>query len=244
MEPISFWHRLTDMVAPRSCEICGCRLSVSESLLCPVCDLQLPRTAFAASPYHNEMAKMLWGKMTVERVAALFYYAPRSEVAEAVYRLKYARNDRLPFLWGQRCAREMAATGFVSPADGKPATFFDGIDVLIPMPLTPRRERERGYNQSREMAKGIAEVTGIAIRDNVVERISFKESQTQKHLWTRQENVEGAFTLRQTEGMEGRHALVIDDILTTGATVCALAHELSAIPNLTVSVLTLGFSKH
>ena len=190
------------------------------------------------------MAKVLWGKMTVERVAALFYYAPKSEVAEAVYRLKYARNARLPFLWGRRCAREMAATGFVSPADGRPMTFFDGIDVLIPMPITPRRQRERGYNQSREMAKGIAEVTGMAMRDDIVERISFKESQTQKHLWTRQENVEGAFRLRRTEGMEGRHALIVDDILTTGATVCELARELSAIPNLALSVLTLGFSKH
>ena len=133
---------------------------------------------------------------------------------------------------GRLMAREFLSSGF-----------FDGIDAIIPVPLAPKRQRQRGYNQSEQLAHGISEITGLPIYNKVVRRVSFKGSQTNRGRWERNENVAHVFELRDAAAISGRHLLLVDDVVTTGATLIACAQELAQAGSIKVSVLALGFAK-
>lgn len=225
-------RRFLDLIAPRPCVVCGCRLGVHDEVLCPSCVLQLPRTSFHLSPLDNPMARLFWGIIPVERVAAYTYYSPGSEMAQMVYDMKYHDRPDIGVALGRLMATELQSAGF-----------FDGIDLLVPVPLAPRRERQRGYNQSRQLALGVSEVTGLAVSDCAVRRTVFKGSQTELSRWDRQENVEDVFRLRDADTLRGRHVLLIDDIVTTGATVTACARELQKAEGVRISILAFGYSK-
>lgn len=229
---ISFFSRLLDLLSPRTCAVCHRRLSISEQTVCAGCLLDMPRTNFARRPYDNEMAQLLWGLMPVERVAALFFYQPHARLSKIVYALKY--GDRPDYGWqmGRLAAREMEADGF-----------FEGIDMVMPLPLARSRRRERGYNQSEEIARGIAEATGLPVGSDIVERRSFAVSQTRLNRWERNENVRNAFRLKNGAAAHGRHILLVDDIMTTGSTIIACGNELHKAGDVKISVLTLGFTK-
>ncbi|MBR1687348.1 MAG: ComF family protein [Prevotella sp.] len=228
----SFWSRLLDLLSPRLCTVCGQRLSLSELSLCQRCYLHLPRTGFALSPDDNEMARLFWGLLPIERAAALFYYEPQSEAARLVYDLKYHNHPDIGTDIGRMMAAELQPTGF-----------FEGIDALIPVPLARKRQRQRGYNQSECIARGISEITHLPIVTNAVGRTRFDESQTGLSRWSRQTNVEARFTARETGQLEHCHVLLIDDVCTTGATLTACAHPLLAVPGIRFSILTLGMTR-
>lgn len=232
MKPISFWHRLLDLISPRLCVVCDRRLSVTEDILCARCQVHLPRTAFHLSPTDNEMARLFWGQIPIERAAALFYYEAHAETARLLYALKYGDHPEIGEVMGRLLAREFS-----------PAGFFDGIDEIVPVPLAPKRLRQRGYNQSLCLARGITAVTTLPVNTRAVRRTVFEESQTHKHRWARAENVEHAFALGDGEAVRGHHLLIVDDVVTTGATVIACARELLRVPGVKVSVLALGFAK-
>ena len=121
--------------------------------------------------------------------------------------------------------------------------FFEGIDVIVPMPITKSRRRERGYNQSEEFARGIAELTEIPVATDVVERLSFGISQTKLNHWERRENVENVFHLINGESISNRHVLLVDDIMTTGSTIISCGSELLKAGNVKISILTIGYTK-
>lgn len=225
-------RRLLDLIAPRACVVCGCRLGIYDDVLCPSCVLQLPRTDFWQSPLDNPLSRLFWGIIPVQRVAAYTYYAPGSEMARVVYDLKYHDRPDIGVMLGRLMATEILPSGF-----------FDGIDLLVPVPLAPRRERQRGYNQSRQLTLGISEVTGISIGDCAVCRTVFEGSQTELSRRDRQENVKNVFSLRDADILRDRHVLIIDDIITTGATVTACARELLKVEGVRVSILAFGYSK-
>lgn len=178
------------------------------------------------------MAQLFWGLLPVERAAALFFYEPRSEAAELLYRLKYGNRPDIGEDLGRVMAEEMKIAGF-----------FDGIDVLVPVPLSRKRQWQRGYNQSEMLARGISEVTGIPVVTNAVCREHFRQSQTSLSRRERQENVEGVFVLRRPQLLEDKHVLLIDDICTTGATLLACGTAIQTVRRIRISVLTLGFTK-
>ena len=241
MPRISFLSRLLDIIGPRRCAICGSRLAVSEQGMCAVCNLHLPRTDFRLSPADNIMARLLWGRIPVKQCAALYYHEGHSQAGRLVYDIKYHDAPELARMMGRIMAEEYA---FVSEQqDEAHSSFFDGIDLLLPVPLTKKRQRKRGYNHSVEIAKGISDVTHLPIEQGAVQRVSFLGSQTQKGKWERNENVEGAFELIDGSRVEGRHVLIVDDVMTTGATVTACAQELLRAKDVTISVLTLCFAK-
>ena len=221
-----------DLIAPRACAICGSRLSVHDDVLCPMCILKLPRTDFWLSPLDNPLSRLFWGIIPVQRVAAYCYYAPGSEMAQMVYDLKYHDRPDIGIMLGRLIATEL-----------QPSGFFEGIDLLVPIPLAPRRQRQRGYNQSRQLVKGLSEVLAIPVSDCAVCRTVFAGSQTELSRWDRQENVENVFSLRDADSLRGRHVLLVDDIITTGATVTSCARELLQVDGVRVSILALGFSK-
>ena len=121
---------------------------------------------------------------------------------------------------------------------------FEGIDVIVPVPLTKKREKERGYNQSYHIAIGISEATGIPIITDAVRRVVFTESQTRKSKEERQTNVADAFRLVSSAGIEGKHVLLVDDVITTGATIFSCAGELLKGGVKCFSILSLAHTRH
>ena len=220
-----------DLISPRLCVVCGNRLAVTEETLCSKCYLHLPRTDFANDLYENVMAKLFWGQIKLEKATALFYYEPHAETAQILYELKYKNHPEIGAVMGRMMAKELMKSGL-----------FEDIDALVPVPLAKKRERERGYNQSLELAKGVSEVTGLPIANLVIRRTKFVGSQTKRGRWERNENVEHVFELVD-DNISDQHLLLIDDVVTTGATVIACAKEMQKASNVKISVLALGFAK-
>lgn len=228
----SFWTRLLDLISPRLCPVCGRRLSVNERVLCAPCHLHLPMTGFHHSPLDNPMARLFWGQFPVERAAALFFYQPHAPLSQLIYDMKYHGRPELGEHVGAITARLFTEAGF-----------FEGVNALVPMPITRRRQWQRGYNQSMEIARGVSSVTHIPVWQHVVSRTHFQESQTRKNAWERLRNVEDAFLLRTPDKIAGQHIMLIDDIVTTGATIIACGRELAKAPGVKISVMALGLTK-
>lgn len=229
---ISLFTRLLDFIAPRFCEMCGKRLSVNEEYVCGVCHLHIPRTFFHKNPSDNIMCKMFWGQMPIERATALMYFLPHSNTSRIVYSLKYNNKPDIGIVMGRIMATEVLQS-----------SFFEGIDIIIPVPLAKERQRQRGYNQSEMLAKGISEVTGISIDTTSVRRMRFKESQTRLTRHDRMNNVENMFVLSDSaQTLAGKHVLLVDDVTTTGATIISCANAMKDIPGIKFSVMTLGFT--
>lgn len=228
----TLWSDVLDFVSPRRCTVCGGRLAPTEHALCTVCCLRLPRTGFCLSPTDNPVAKLFWGQVAVERATAFFYHEPHSETSRLVYSLKYRGRPDIGVALGRLAALEMMAAGFLA-----------GIDVVVPVPLAKRRLRERGYNQSAAIAEGIGSAAGLPVETRAVVRTVYHGSQTSLSRWQRLDNVDGAFCLKDASRLQGRHALLVDDIVTTGATAIACASALASVPGLRLSFMALGFTK-
>ena len=161
MKPISFWRRLLDLIAPRLCVVCRHRLSVTEEIICSKCNFHLPRTEFHLNAYDNEMARLFWAQIPIQRATAFFYYEPHAETANIIYELKYKNRPEIGTIISRMLAKEI-----------QPAGFFDEIDGIVPVPLAKKRLHQRGYNQSEEIAQGISEITGLPVLNSSMPRLS------------------------------------------------------------------------
>ena len=228
-----FWRRMfrsvLDLVSPRGCLMCGDRLSISERLLCTSCNMEIERTGEHLKPYDNVSARLFWGKLPIERCAAYLMYHPHSDFAQVIYDLKYRGHYEIGEELGLAMAREYSGSGF-----------FDGIDMIVPMPLHPRRERERGYNQCREIAMALSHATRIPMRDDVVVRCRNTVSQTTLDHADRADNVNNAFALAKPDAVRGRHVLLVDDIVTTGSTLSACGSAVAKADGVRISIATVG----
>ncbi len=229
---ISFVSRLIGLLSPPRCIVCGERLTIGENVLCTRCNLHLPRTNFASSPYDNDMTRMFWGRVHVEKCAALFFYSPHSDASRLVMQIKYFHHPETGRQLGCLAASELI-----------PLNFFDGITAIMPLPLAHNRERHRGFNQSRSIAEGISDMTGLPVIDGAIHRARFTESQTHKSRTERNENVENAFSLADAARLEHHHLLLVDDVVTTGATATACIRAIEQANDVKVSIFSLGFTR-
>ena len=246
---LSILAKIIDLFFPRFCPICGNRLAGEEECICMSCNLHLPRTDTWENPYENEMAKLFWHRIPIEKACSLFYYTSHSVCSNILYQLKYEHRPEIAFEMGRLLAQE-----------GMRVSFFDDIDAIIPIPLAKNRLRERGYNQSEEIAKGIALLTHLPIRTDIVKRISFSESQTHKNRWERQKNVNQVFELAKPYILDNnasptpkyelhdKHFLLIDDVCTTGATLISCSQAIMGRKEnpqgIKFSVLSIGWTKN
>lgn len=227
-----WWTRVLDFISPRQCVVCNRRLAVTERSLCSACLLHLPRTLFQYKPDDNPMVQLFWHLTPIRHAVALIHYEPRSEVARLVYSLKYADRPDIGEDMGRLMAHEVRSSHCL-----------DGVDALVPVPLSRKRRRQRGYNQSETLARGISDVTGLPVVDKALRRRHFRQSQTQLSRQERRENVSGMFELKDDSALRNKHVLLIDDVCTTGATLTACAEVLQHVEGIRISVLTLAFTK-
>ncbi len=216
---------------PRCCPVCGNNLPRGEKVFCLSCNLGLPRTYFHLQA-DNPVEKLFWGKVQVERATSYFFYTKGSAYQRILQQIKYGDDPELGEEIGSYLAAELFSFGF-----------FDGIDLLLPVPLHARKLAQRGYNQSDCLARGIASVVHLPVDTRSVVRTKHTESQTQKTVFERWENVEEVFTLRSPEQFRGKHVLIVDDVLTTGATTVACAKAFEDVEGVKISILTLAVAQ-
>ncbi len=221
---------VADALMPRSCAVCGTVLTHQERHLCIGCAAELPVTYLHREP-DNEAAMRFAGRVPVERATSLLYYRKGGSVAQLLQDIKYRNRPTLGRWLAARLSRELQADGF-----------FSGIDIIIPIPLHFEKRARRGYNQSRYIALGVSDITGIPVGDNLISPRPHS-TQTAKDSTRRWENVQGVFALSHPEQLKDKHVLLIDDVLTTGATLVTAARVLRQVEGVTVSVLTLALDK-
>lgn len=220
-------HDLLNLFLPRYCPVCQHPLNTTESCVCGGCLLTLPYIE-PGDFYDNPTARLFWGKIPIERVYCFMKYADDLPSRPLVHALKYYHRAEVGLLLGRMMARFL-----------QPRGFFEGVDCIIPVPLHWWRQFGRGYNQSEKLARGVAEVTGLPVLNHKVVRLRNNPTQTQK---TVQERIANTRNLFQAHGpFPVSHILLVDDILTTGSTLCACADAIhQAAPDVRISILSLA----
>ena len=223
---IPFLSSLLNLVFPKLCVCCGGSLMEDEENICLTCLYSLPR--LAKQDYtDNRIMDLFLGRVKLEKAFSWCMFEKQTSVQNILHHIKYKDKDYLARQMGEIMAREMP-------------DFFADIDAIVPVPLHKKKQKIRGYNQSQEIAKGVQSVVGLPIFSELLTRIRFSETQTHKNKDQRWQNVQGLFMLEPNEGFEGKHLLLIDDVLTTGSTAIACLEELQKIPNVRLSFLSLA----
>lgn len=228
----SYWHEIFRLFYPERCAACGHSLPEGARLLCPHCRWDMPLTGYAAQ-HDNPVARKFWGLLPLEQASSMLFFTPGSGYRSMIHDLKY----RGQWLSAYRLGRWLGAGLRESP-------LYGGIDAVVPVPLHWRRLLRRGYNQSEYLARGIAAATGWDAECRSVVRRRYNRSQTRtREREERWENVRDIFAVRRPERLQDRHLLLVDDMLTTGATIVSCAGAiLEAVPSCRISVATLAVS--
>jgi ComF family protein len=220
------------LMYPPACLCCENVLVKQEKLICFRCLVSLPRTNFHKEA-NNKIEMLFWGRVQIQNASSYFFYQKGSLHHELLYSLKYRGYRDLGVLLGKMYALELLADGA-----------FQEIDCIVPVPLHPTKERKRGFNQCEAIAEGISDVMQKPILNNNLFRRNASETQTRKGRWDRWQNVESIFGAHQTDAFDGKHILLVDDVVTTGATIEACATEILKARDSKVSILTLAYASN
>ena len=213
---------------PRVCSACRGALEQNSQLICARCAVKLPRTGYHLDP-ENPIAQRFFGLLPVSHALAYLHFSKGGMVQELLHQLKYKGQFGVGELLGRWYGRELREVGLA-----------EEWDVIIPIPLHPRKQKRRGYNQSDAIAFGLASTLKIpAITDAVVRQQS-TDTQTRKNRSERYKNMSGVFAVRQAEAIAGKRILLVDDVMTTGATLIACGEVLMKSGARTLSVATLA----
>ena len=215
------------VVFPHVCDGCGSDLLNCESRLCIRCFASLPETNFEKHP-GNPVEKIFWGRVPIVNATAQFYFTKESLMQRLMHQFKYKGNKELGLQLGRMMGNALTSSDR-----------FDKINALIPLPLFPSKEKKRGYNQATILCDGIAEVLHLPVLANVIARPQHTETQTRKGRIERWRNIEGKFQLIEKASIQNKHLLLIDDVVTTGATLEACGNELLSAENVKLSIATL-----
>ena len=219
-------NSILHILFPHVCDGCGSDIIDEESSLCMKCIAEMPETNFHLHS-GNPVEKIFWGRLPIVGATAQYYFIKESSMQHLLHQLKYKGNKEL----GKQLGRLM---GY----DLQKTDRFDKVDFLLPLPLFPSKEKRRGYNQATILCEGIAEVMNVEILRDVITRTQFTETQTRKGRIERWQNMEGKFELVKPEKIQGKNILLVDDVITTGATLEACGHELlQASPKLSIAAL-------
>ena len=199
---------------PVTCAVCGDSLRYSEKILCTSCLLDIPRIHIH-NKEHNPLEELLWGQIPYTRATSFFNYTKKNQYAILLHNLKYKRQQNMGIFLGETFAAELLKSGFL-----------DGIDAIVPVPLHNKRERNRGYNQSQIIAQGIANISKIEVLDSAVIRTVNTQTQTKKSKEERKQNVANIFEVANLDQLQGKHILILDDVITTGATCISCAETI------------------
>jgi ComF family protein len=219
---------LTGLLFPRLCAVCGEVLIAQENWICLFCLHHIPRTNFHLSP-DNPVSRLFYGRVQIEYATSFFYFSKGSQYQALLHDLKYKGMKELGAEIGKHFGIDLMQSAE-----------FSSIDLICPVPLHPKKEKKRGYNQSWWIASGVAQQMKKQLSDQHLKRITETQTQTNKTRFERWQNVEGIFVLIHPEEFSGKHILLIDDVVTTGSTLEACAQAILSKTNARVSIATLA----
>lgn len=215
---------------PTVCAACGERLVVQEKVICTRCLVDMPKTHFHHQQ-DNPVSQLFWGRAKVENATALFRFQKGSRFQELLHLLKYKGRQDVGIELGRQLGFEL-----------KTSELYNNVEVVIPVPLHPKREKKRGYNQAECIAVGIAESMEIMVQSKNLIRNTATETQTKKSRIERWQNVESIFVINNEVELENKHILLVDDVVTTGATLEACVQALLKISGIKVSIAALAMA--
>lgn len=213
---------------PDSCVVCGVKLLSPEECICLGCISKLPKTNnFKEEGNAAEM--LMAGRLPFERIASFCVYSKGGMLPPLVYRLKYHHKKEIGVLLGRIYGKDLKGSDFIR-----------SVDVIVPVPLHPKKEKERGYNQAEMIAAGLSLATAIPMSTGNLIRSVYNPTQTKRTKTQRWENVKGVFSVKHPPEFEDKHILLVDDVITTGSTLEACGLALQECKNIKISIVTLG----
>ncbi len=219
---------LAYLVFPETCPACEAALRRGEKCLCTSCRFRLPRTHYHKDA-ENPVVKHFWGKVRIEAASAYYHFGKGEKVQRLIHHLKYKGRKDVGEFVGELFGYEIMQVNA-----------FSAVDTIVPVPLHPAKLRQRGYNQSDSFAEGIARAMAVKFDPGGLKRVRATETQTRKHRYERYENVNRVFEVAEPGAIQGKHILLVDDVITTGSTLIACAEALLSMPGTRVSIGALA----
>lgn len=222
---------LINLFYPRLCMLCGNPLVRDEQYICLNCLCDLSKTNYHYNK-KNPARDLFAGYTQVNEVTSYLFFERDGTTQDLIHSIKYYGNKELA-----TCLSRIAATEL------KESGFYASIDTILPIPLHPKKEKRRGYNQSEWIARGFASIYGCNIETQCVKRITDTHTQTRKSIYERHINVEKIFSITDPELLFGKHILLIDDVITTGATISSCIDALLSVPEIKISIFSLSIAR-
>ncbi len=219
------------LLFPQLCPACAESLIAGEEVICTDCRFTLPFTNFHLQP-DNIVARQFWGKVELQGAYALYYFAKGGKVQNLMHHFKYKGMQEIGVLLGNIAGEQLARSDI-----------FSSVDVIIPVPLHKKRLKERGYNQSTCFADGLAQRLTAVVDDGNLVRVKSTETQTHKSRFSRFENMQEVFAVLDPEKLNGKHVLLVDDVVTTGSTLEACSLQLLKVDGLKLSIATIAYAE-
>jgi ComF family protein len=216
------------LLFPKICASCGNSLWKQEETVCLSCEFHLPRTNFHLS-LENPVSRLFWGRVILESAAAYLWFNKGNKVQRLIHQLKYKGRKDIGIYLGRQYGQFL-----------RHSPFFNTVQIIVPVPLHIKKLMKRGYNQSEQFAIGLGESLKIPVYPDVLSRRKETETQTKKSRFRRWQNVAEVFEVKDPLSLEMKHILLVDDVITTGATLESCIRALSCIPSVRISVATIA----
>jgi ComF family protein len=225
-------HDVTDFFLPNLCAACDHQLLRGEACICTSCQMRLPLTRFR-NGWDNPLFRQFAGRARIEQASAFCHFTKGGRIQRLMHRLKYANRPEIGLRLGQLYGHALVQS------DG-----FPTADLILPVPLHKHRQKVRGYNQSACIAEGLSQTLSIPVRTDLLSRSRNTASQTRKSRFDRAGNVDSAFHVVDPICLQGLHVILVDDVVTTGSTLVAVAETLlGQVPGVRVSIAALAFAR-
>ena len=222
---------IVNLFFPKVCSGCNSFLLTNENVICTVCRHDIPLTNHHLNP-DNDASKKFYGRIPIQHASALFYFHKKGIVQQLIHNLKYKGHEEIGSIIGEWYAEDLSQMEFIQT-----------VDEIIPVPLHPRKLKERGYNQVTTFGKALSSSLNLIYNDSLLNRNKYSKTQSKKNLLGRTEGIESVFDVTFTEKDHDKHFLLIDDVITTGSTLEACSRALLKIPGARISIVCMAMAQ-
>ena len=222
---------IVNLFFPKVCSGCNSFLLTNENVICTVCRHDIPLTNHHLNP-DNDASKKFYGRIPIQHASALFYFHKKGIVQQLIHNLKYKGHEEIGSIIGEWYAEDLSQMEFIQT-----------VDEIIPVPLHPRKLKERGYNQVTTFGRALSSSLNLTYNDSLLNRNKYSKTQSKKNLLGRTEGIESVFDVTFTEKDHDKHFLLIDDVITTGSTLEACSRALLKIPGARISIVCMAMAQ-